>query len=125
VSVSRLVKTAIRPFYLVAEEVVPAFSRIIAKHRAQEEAEAAVEKLYKILPRQMFAAKIQAQALGRILASRTLPALKKDVTGYLYGGDRTRKMKLWEKQKRGKARMKAEGRVNIPEDVFLKMVKSD
>jgi GTP-binding protein LepA len=110
---------------LVAEEVVPAFSRIIAKHRAQEEAEAAVEKLYKILPRQMFAAKIQAQALGRILASRTLPALKKDVTGYLYGGDRTRKMKLWEKQKRGKARMKAEGRVNIPEDVFLKMVKSD
>lgn len=110
---------------LVAEELIPAFSRIIAKHRAQEEAESAVEKLYGILPRQLFAAKIQAQALGRILASRTLPALKKDVTGYLYGGDRTRKMKLWEKQKRGKARMKAEGRVNIPGEVFLKMVKSE
>ena len=110
---------------LVAEELVPAFSRIIAKHRAQEEAEHAVEKLYGILPRQLFATKIQAQALGRILSSRTLPALKKDVTGYLYGGDRTRKMKLWEKQKRGKARMKAEGRVNIPEEVFLKMVKSE
>jgi len=110
---------------LVAEELVPAFSRIVAKHRAQEEAESAVEKLYAILPRQLFAAKIQAQALGRILSSRTLPALKKDVTGYLYGGDRTRKMKLWEKQKRGKARMKERGRVNIPEDVFLKMVKSE
>ncbi len=110
---------------VVAEEVVPAFSRIVAKHRVYEEAVAAVEKLHKILPRQLFAAKIQGVALGRILSSKTLPALKKDVTGYLYGGDRTRKMKLWAKQKRGKERMKAEGRVNIPEEVFLKMVKSE
>ncbi len=110
---------------LVAEEPVPAFSRIIAKHRAQEEAENAVEKLYGILPRQMFATKIQGQALGRIMASRTLSALSKDVTQHMYGGDITRKMKLREKQKKGKARMKASGRVNIPEEVFLKMVKSE
>ena len=110
---------------LVAEDLVPAFSRIVAKHRAQEEAEAAVEKLYNILPRQMFATKIQGQALGRILSSRTLSAMSKDVTQHMYGGDITRKMKLREKQKKGKARMKAGGRVNIPEDVFLKMVKSE
>ena len=110
---------------LVAEELVPAFSRIVAKHRVEEEAIAAVEKLYGILPRQMFATKIQGVALGRIVSSRTLPAMSKNVTQHMYGGDRTRKMKLWAKQKKGKARMKAAGRVNIPEEVFMKMVKSE
>ncbi|HEV8677275.1 MAG TPA: elongation factor 4, partial [Candidatus Paceibacterota bacterium] len=110
---------------LVAEELVPAFSRIVARHRVDAEAIAAVEKLYSILPRQMFAAKIQGVALGRITSSRTLPAMSKNVTQHMYGGDRTRKMKLWKKQKEGKARMKREGKVNIPEDVFLKMVKSE
>lgn len=110
---------------LVAEELVPAFSRIIAKHRADYEATAAVEKLYKILPRQMFATKIQAQALGRIISSKTLSAMQKDVTQHMYGGDITRKMKLREKQKKGKKKMLGRGRVNIPEEVFLKMVKSD
>lgn len=110
---------------LVAEEIVPAFSRIVARHRVDAEAIAAVEKLYKILPRQMFATKIQGVALGRIISSQTLPAMSKNVTQHMYGGDRTRKMKLWKKQKEGKARMKREGKVNIPEDVFLKMVKSE
>lgn len=110
---------------LVAEEPVPAFSRIIARHRVDEEAVAAVEKLYKILPRQQFVAKIQAQAVGRIISSRTLSALSKDVTQHMYGGDITRKMKLREKQKKGKERMKERGRVHIPEDVFLKMIKSE
>ena len=110
---------------LVAEEQVPAFTRIVAQHRAYEEATAAVEKLYKILPRQMFAAKIQGQALGRILSSKTLPAMSKNVTQHMYGGDRTRKMKLWEKQKKGKAKMKERGKVNIPEEVFLKMIKPE
>lgn len=110
---------------LVAEEPVPAFTRIVAKHRVEQEAIAAVEKLHGILPRQQFATKIQGVALGRIVSSRTLPALSKNVTQHMYGGDRTRKMKLWAKQKRGKARMKAEGKVNIPEEVFLKMVKSE
>lgn len=112
---------------LVAEEPVAAFSRIVAKHRVDEEAIAAVEKLYGILPRQMFATKIQGVALGRIISSRTLPAMSKNVTQHMYGGDRTRKMKLWKKQKEGKAKMKelGRGKVNIPEEVFLKMVKSD
>jgi GTP-binding protein LepA len=110
---------------LVAEDVIPAFTRIVAKARTYEEGKAAVEKLYNILPRQMFAAKIQAVALGRILSSKTLPAMSKNVTQHMYGGDRTRKMKLWKKQKEGKARMKERGKVNIPEEVFLKMVKSD
>lgn len=109
----------------VAEEIVPAFSRIIAKHRADEEAIAAVEKLYKILPRQNFATKIQGMALGRIVSSRTLSAMSKDVTQHMYGGDITRKMKLREKQKKGKKKMLERGRVNIPEDVFLKMIKSE
>ena len=82
-----------------------------------------VEKLHGILPRQMFVLKIQAHALGRILASRSISALRKDVTGYLYGGDITRKMKLREKQKKGKKKMKERGKINIPQDVFLKMMK--
>ena len=112
---------------LIAEEPVPAFARIISRRRLQEEADATVEKLYKILPRQMFTTKIQAKALGRIIASRTLKAMRKDVTGYLYGGDITRKRKLWEQQKEGKKRLKEQGkgRVNIPPAVFLKMIKKD
>ncbi|MFA6339197.1 MAG: translation elongation factor 4 [Candidatus Paceibacterota bacterium] len=110
---------------LVADEIVPAFSRVVSKGKAQDEAEKAVEKLYNVLPRQMFVTKIQGKALGRILASKTMSAFRKDVTGYLYGGDITRKMKLLEKQKRGKKKMKERGKVNIPQDVFLKMMKRD
>lgn len=110
---------------LVAEEIVPAFSRVVGIRRAETDAKAVVEKLYKTLPRQMFVVKIQTKAMGRIIASRSLSAMKKDVTGYLYGGDITRKMKLREKQKRGKKKMLAYGRVNIPPEVFMKMVKED
>lgn len=110
---------------LVAEELVPAFTRIVSRKRVQEEAEAVVERLHTVLPRQLFVTKIQACALGRILASRTLSALRKDVTGYLYGGDVTRKMKLLEKQKKGKKKMRERGKVNIPHEVFMKMMRSD
>jgi GTP-binding protein LepA len=112
---------------LVADEIVPAFSRIVSRKRAEEEAEAAVEKLYNILPRQMFVTKIQGQALGRIMSSRTLSAMKKDVTQHMYGGDITRKMKLREKQKKGKKKMKERGRgkANIPQEVFIKMMRSE
>ncbi len=109
---------------LVADEPVPAFSRVISKKRVDEEAETAVEKLYSILPKQMFVTKIQGKAQGRIISSRTLQAYKKDVTQHMYGGDITRKMKLREKQKKGKKKMKERGRVNIPQDVFLKMMRS-
>jgi len=110
---------------LVAEEIVPAFSRIVSRKRVEQEGRKAVEKIHSILPRQLITTKIQAVALGRILASKTLAAMKKDVTGHLYGGDITRKRKLWEKQKKGKKRMQARGKVNIPHDVFLKMMKND
>ena len=91
----------------------------------EEEAEKVVEKLHSILPRQMFVTKIQGKALGRIISSRTIKAFRKDVTGYLYGGDVTRKMKLLEKQKKGKKKMKERGKVNIPQDIFLKMMQSN
>lgn len=110
---------------LVAEELVPAFTKIVARRRVQEEAEAVVDKLYKILPRQQFVTKIQAKAMGRILSAKKLSALKKDVTGHLYGGDITRKRKLWEKQKKGKKKALLRAKVNIPHDVFLKMIQSD
>jgi GTP-binding protein LepA len=109
---------------LVADEVVEAFTRVVAVHKAQEEAEKAVSRLASILPRQMFTTKIQGKALGRILSSATLSALRKDVTSYLYGGDITRKMKLREKQKKGKKKMKERGTVNIPHETFLKMMKN-
>ena len=82
-----------------------------------------VEKLKEFLPRQLFPIAIQAASEGRILARETLPALKKDVTGYLYGGDRTRKMKLWKKQQKGKKRLKESAQMIIPPEVFLKMLK--
>jgi GTP-binding protein LepA len=110
---------------LVADEIVPAFSRVVSRLRLEEEAKASVEKLHKILPRQMFTMKIQAKALGRIISSETLSGMKKDVTQHMYGGDRTRKMKLWEKQKEGKKKMKEIGKVNIPQDVFIKMMRAD
>ncbi len=115
---------------LVADEVVPAFTRVVSKRKAYEEAEQAVEKLHSILPRQQFATKIQGFALGRILSSRTLSAYRKDVLMHgskvVGGGDVSRKKKLLEKQKKGKERMKERGRgnVNIPQDVFLKMMRS-
>ncbi|MEX0919482.1 MAG: translation elongation factor 4 [Parcubacteria group bacterium] len=110
---------------LVADESVPAFARVISKRQVEEEAEASVEKLDKILPRQMFTLKIQAKALGRIIASRTKSGMKKDVTQHMYGGDITRKMKLREKQKKGKKKMRERGKVNIPQEVFLKMMRRD
>ncbi|HRH55660.1 MAG TPA: translation elongation factor 4 [Candidatus Paceibacterota bacterium] len=107
----------------VAEEPVAAFARVVSRRRVQEEGERMVEKLSQILPRQMFVLKIQAHALGRILASKSISAFRKDVTGYLYGGDITRKMKLLEKQKKGKARRGEHAKMEIPQDVFMKMVQ--
>lgn len=109
---------------LVADEVQPAFSRVVSRRVVEEEAEKSVEKLHGILPKQMFVMKIQGKALGRIISSRTVAAYSKDVTQHMYGGDITRKMKLWEKQKKGKKKMKERGKVNIPQDVFLKMIRS-
>jgi GTP-binding protein LepA len=112
---------------LVADEPVVAFTRVVSRRRLEEEAKLSVEKLHKVLPRQMFTLKIQGKAQGRIIASETLTGMQKNVTQHMYGGDRTRKMKLWEKQKEGKKKMKELGRgnVNIPQEVFIKMMRSD
>jgi GTP-binding protein LepA len=107
----------------VAEERVAAFSRVIPEYRDREECEEVVEKLEKILPTEMFRVKIQAYVHGRIIASRSIAPMKKDVTGYMYGGDITRKMKLREKQKRGKERMERDGKVHISHDTFLRMMR--
>lgn len=119
--------SVVRLDVLVAEELITAFSRVIGDRRADFDARATVDKLYEILPRQQYVTKIQAKVRGKIIASRTLSALKKDVTGYLYGGDITRKMKLREKQKKGKKKALelGKGRVNISQEVFMKMIKSD
>lgn len=110
---------------LVNGDPIAPFCRVVSKNKVEADAEALVEKLFKVLPKQLITIKIQAQALGRIISSRTISALRKDVTDYLYGGDITRKMKLREKQKKGKKKMQSRGSVNIPPDVFLKMVGSD
>jgi GTP-binding protein LepA len=110
---------------LVAEELVPAFSRVVGIHRADLEARAIVEKLYNSLPRQQFVVKIQAAVLGKVIATKKLSALRKDVTGYLYGGDITRKMKLREKQKKGKQKALERGKVHIPQTVFMKVMKDE
>ena len=110
---------------LVADEPITAFSRVVSRRRVEEEAQKAVQKLFTILPRQMFTTKIQGKALGRIISSETLSAMRKDVTQHMYGGDITRKMKLREKQKKGKKKMKERGTVNIPHDVFLKMMRTE
>lgn len=103
----------------------PAFSRIVKRLGMERESQKLAEKLRDLLPKALIVIKIQVKALGRILAARSISALKKDVAGYLYGGDRTRKMKLWQKQKKGKEKMQKIGKVNVPADVFLKMIQGD
>jgi GTP-binding protein LepA len=119
--------SVVRLDVLVAEELITAFSRVVGERRAEFDARATVDKLYDNLPRNQFTTKIQAKVRGKIIASRSLSALRKDVTGYLYGGDITRKMKLLEKQKKGKKKALELGknRVNISPEVFMKMLKSD
>ncbi len=110
---------------LIAGRRERAFSVVVHKNESYEEGKRIVAKLKELLPSQAFAVPIQASVAGRVIARETLAATRKDVTGYLYGGDRTRKMKLWKKQKKGKKRLAEQGMgsVEIPPDVFLKMLK--
>ncbi|MDE1940753.1 MAG: translation elongation factor 4 [Patescibacteria group bacterium] len=114
----------VRMDILVADEPVPAFSRVVSRRRVPEEAESMVKKLYEILPRELFTFKVQAKAFGRIISSETVKGRKKDAAGTLSGGDITRKMKLREKQKEGRKRLKEHGSVTIPQEVFVKMMRS-
>jgi GTP-binding protein LepA len=117
----------VRMDIIVANEVMPAFSRVISRRRVEEEAKFQVEKLQKIIPRQQFAFKIQAKALGRIISSEAVSAFRKDVLMHgskvVGGGDVSRKKKLLEKQKKGKKRMQSNAKINISHEVFLKMMR--
>ena len=108
---------------LIAKDLVEPFSRIVPKEKAYQEGRAMVTKLKEVVPPQMFEVSIQAAIGGKVIAAESIRAKRKDVTQHMYGGDITRRMKLWKKQKRGKERMKETGRVNLPQDVFLKMLK--
>ena len=114
----------VRMDVLVNDEPVPAFARMVSRRRAEQEAVTTVDRLYDIMPRELFSYKIQSVALGRIISSRTISGKRKDAAGTLSGGDITRKMKLREKQKEGRARLKEHGAVIIPQDVFVKMMRS-
>lgn len=108
---------------LVASEPIEALSTIVYEDEGQRAGRKIVESLKGVLPRQMFEVRIQAAFGGKIVASEKLPAMRKDVTAKLYGGDVTRKRKLLEKQKKGKAKMKSIGKVDIPKDAFLAVLK--
>lgn len=108
---------------LVAGERVEAFSQITHRSKSQQRGREMVERLKSLIPKQLFEVRLQAVVGGKIIASETIPALRKDVTAKLYGGDVTRKRKLLEKQKEGKKKMKRLGSVDIPTDVFLQILK--
>ncbi len=109
---------------LVNHDPVEALSTVVSREAAQAAGRKIVKRLKDKMPKQMFAVPLQAAVGGTVVARETLSALRKDVTGYLYGGDVTRKKKLLEKQKKGKKKMAQEGKINIPPEVYRGVLKS-
>lgn len=110
---------------MVAEEPVESLATIVYRDDAYRQGREVVEILKNTIPRQMFVIKLQAAIGGKVIASERISAMRKDVTAKLYGGDVTRKNKLLDKQKKGKKKMMAlgRGRVDIPPDTFIKILK--